>query len=99
MMTEATIDLHQLAAELKRRARSLGFDLVGIADASPSKYRDYYRRWLASGQAGTMDCLRERFDERTDVSAYLPGARSVICVAMNYHIPLEPVAPDQRAAH
>ena len=84
------MNIHQLAAEIKQRARALGFDLVGIAPASPSMYRDYYRQWLDDGQHGTMEYLAKRFDERTDPSVYLAGAKSVICVAINYHVPLTP---------
>ena len=84
-----TQDVHQFAARVKQRARELGFDLVGICDASPSKYREYFRQWLDDGQAGTMEYLSRRFDERTDPATYFPGANSVICVAMNYHVPLE----------
>ncbi len=80
--------MEQLSAEIKKRARSLGFDLVGIAPAEPSRYREYLRDWLDSGQAGAMEYLKRRFDERVDPAAYLPGARSVICVAVNYHTPL-----------
>jgi epoxyqueuosine reductase len=36
-----------------------------------------------------MEYLNRRFDERTNPAVYLPGARSVICVAMNYHAPLQ----------
>ncbi|HEY8668513.1 MAG TPA: tRNA epoxyqueuosine(34) reductase QueG [Tepidisphaeraceae bacterium] len=93
------IDPHQLAAEIKQRARHLGFDLVGIAPAAPSAYRDYLRHWLDDGQAGTMNWLANRFDERTDPATYVPGAASVICVAMNYHVPLRPPAEDQRPLH
>src|SRR4051794_17800813 len=75
----------QLTAEIKQYARRLGFDLVGIAPAEPSKYRQYFRDWLDSGKAGQMEWLQRRFDERTDPAVYLPGARSVICIAMNYH--------------
>jgi epoxyqueuosine reductase len=82
-------DAHQLAADVRRHARELGFDLVGIAPARPSAYREYLRQWLDTGQAGTMGWLHKRFDERTDPARYLPGARSVICVAMNYHVPLD----------
>lgn len=85
----AGIDLHELAGRVKRVARELGFDLVGIAPAEPSRYRDYLRQWLDTGQAGTMQWMHSRFDERTDVRVYLPGAASVICVAMNYNVPLE----------
>jgi epoxyqueuosine reductase len=87
MMT-ATPNAHQLAAEIRNFARRLGFDLVGITDASPSRYREYFRAWLDAGQAGEMEYLNRRFDERTDPATFLPGARSVICVAMNYHVPL-----------
>jgi epoxyqueuosine reductase len=92
-MTITPINTHQLAAELKQRAHQLGFDLVGIADASPSKYRDYYRQWLDDGRAGTMDYLHKRLDERTNPSVYLPGAKTVICVAINYFTPLDPAPP------
>ena len=79
----------QLAADVKVRAKELGFDRAGIASAQPSRYRDYFRQWLDSGQAGSMDYLAERFAERTDPAVYLPGAASVICVAINYYAPLE----------
>lgn len=78
---------------IKQRARELGFDLVGIAPASPSSYRDYLHRWLAAGFAGDMHYLQERFAERVDPSLYLPGVRSVVCVAKSYHVPLEPLPP------
>ena len=87
-MSSATDNASQLAAEIKNHAKRVGFDLVGIADASPSKYRDYYRQWLDEGRAGTMQYLHNRFEERTDPAVYLPGAKSVICVAINYHTSL-----------
>ncbi|MGA2233808.1 MAG: tRNA epoxyqueuosine(34) reductase QueG [Tepidisphaeraceae bacterium] len=81
-------ELAQFAAEIKDRAQALGFDRVGIAPARPSAYRDYFRRWLDDGNAATMPYLANRFDERTDPTVYLPGAQSVICLAMNYFVPL-----------
>jgi epoxyqueuosine reductase len=94
----AQIDPHQLVAEVKNRARREGFTLVGIASAEPSANRDYFRQWLADGKQGGMEYLSRRFEERADPRAYLPGARSVICVAMNYYAELEPV-PAEDAAH
>lgn len=98
-LAPAILDVHQLAGGIKRRATELGFDLVGIAGAGPAQYRDYLRTWLDDGQAGTMHYLAQRFDERTDPGAYVPGARSVIGVAVNYHTPLEPVPEDERPYH
>jgi len=93
------IDRYQLAGQIRLRARKLGFDLVGIAAAEPSEHREYLKRWLDDGQAGTMHYLARRFEERTDPAAYLPGARSVVCAAINYHVALEQVPEDQRAHH
>jgi epoxyqueuosine reductase len=84
----SAIDGLQFVQPLKARARELGFDRVGIAPASPSGYRDYFRGWLDQGQAGSMQYLADRFDQRTDPGNYLPGAASIVCVAMNYFVPL-----------
>ncbi|HTL28903.1 MAG TPA: tRNA epoxyqueuosine(34) reductase QueG [Tepidisphaeraceae bacterium] len=90
MTTSAPIlDSHQLAARVKQRAREMGFDLVGIAPADPSRYGDYLRQWLDEGQAGTMRWLTQRFEERTNPAAYVTDARSIICVGMNYHVALD----------
>jgi epoxyqueuosine reductase len=35
-----------------------------------------------------MGYLADRLDERLDPGAYIAGARSAVCVAMNYHVPL-----------
>jgi epoxyqueuosine reductase len=94
MALSLNIDLHQLAAEIKSIGRQLGFDLIGIASAEPSHYRDYYRQWLRDGQAGSMGYLHNRFEERTAPANYLPGAQSVVCAAMNYHVPLEDAPSD-----
>src|ERR1700678_232215 len=90
---------HALAMQIKARAREIGFDLAGIASAEPSKYREQFRRWLDEGQAGSMRYLADRFEERTQPGVYLPGAASVVCVALNYYVPLEPIAEGERAYH
>jgi epoxyqueuosine reductase len=95
----AILDSHQLAALVKQRARQLGFDLVGIAPADPSRYRDYLRDWLETGQAGTMSWLTKRFDERVNPSVYVPEAKSVICVAINYHVTLDALPETERPHH
>jgi epoxyqueuosine reductase len=78
-----------LASIVKQKARELGFDLVGIAPAESSAYRQYLRDWLDTGHGGSMAYLAGRFAERTDPAVYMPGAASVISVGMNYHVPLE----------
>lgn len=79
-----------LASAIKAKAVELGFDLVGIAPGNPTAYEAYWRRWIAEGKAGEMDYLAERLEERLAPGKYLEGARSAICVAVNYHVPLMP---------
>ncbi len=89
------MEAHQLKAELKQRARTAGFDLCGVASAGASEHAQFLRDWLETGRHGEMHWLAGRFEERTDVRRYLPGAESVICCAMSYNVALEPPAPDE----
>ena len=93
------LDRLALAAQIKTLARDLGFDLVGIAPADPSRFADYLRRWLDEGQAGEMSYLSNRFEERIRPDTYLPQAKSVICVAMNYYAELAPLSDSDRSTH
>ncbi|MGD0573676.1 MAG: tRNA epoxyqueuosine(34) reductase QueG, partial [Sedimentisphaerales bacterium] len=64
----------------------LGFDLVGVTDASPVGTEHVYRliSWLDAGYAGRMTWLHSNLEKRTDPAKLLPGAKSVIIVALNY---------------
>ena len=97
--TQLQLDRLAIAAQIKQRAREIGFDLVGIASALPSRWGGYLRDWLDQGQAGEMQYLANRVEERTQPQVYLPGAQSVVCVAINYHVPLEAVPTEQRGRH
>ncbi len=83
----------QIAAAIKQKAAQLGFDLVAIARAEPTARREFITRWLDDGRAGEMHYLHERLDERLDPHRYFPAARSIVCLALNYHVPLEPTPP------
>jgi epoxyqueuosine reductase len=88
-----------LGRSVKRKALELGFDLVGVAPAGPSVRQEYFRQWIDEGRAGSMAYLAGRFEERVDPGAYLPGARSVVCVAMNYCFPLEDPPAEEKPFH
>jgi len=81
-VTLASVRLTELC---KRRALELGFDRVSIGPASAPEHGDALRRWLEAGYAGTMGYLERRLGERLEPSRILPGARSVVCVALNYY--------------
>lgn len=67
-----------------RLAREIGLDRVGVTRPRPSRYRAYYREWLAAGQHGTMAYLARNVELRLEPARILPGARSAICAAVGY---------------
>ena len=81
-MTLASATLTQ---SVKARALELGFDRVAIGPAAPPEHGPAFSRWVAAGYAATMDYLGRREGERLDPARLLPGARSVVCVALNYY--------------
>lgn len=70
---------------IQRLGDRLGFALVGVCAAEPSQYTDLYKQWLAAGKHGEMHYLAENVEKRNDPCQLLPGARSIICVADQYH--------------
>src|SRR5438067_4561874 len=65
-------------------ANELGFDLCRIAKAVAPPHADAFRRWLSEGCAGEMTWLERNEQRRTDPRKILPGAKSVVVVALNY---------------
>jgi epoxyqueuosine reductase len=75
----------EYANTIKQQAFALGFDLAGVAAATPLENdRRYFVQWLAKGNAAGMDYLCRNIEKRFDPSKLLDGAKSVICVALNY---------------
>jgi len=78
-----------LTEQIKQKALELGFDLVGITDASPL-HPDYLKQllgWLDAGYAGQMTWMHKNLEKRTNPAKLLPGAQSVIVVGLNYKPP------------
>ncbi|HSA60431.1 MAG TPA: tRNA epoxyqueuosine(34) reductase QueG [bacterium] len=73
------------AEKIKEKAHELGFELVGISPAHPAPDFDFFRWWLDKGFGATMTYLNRQAERRGDPEKVLPGVKSVICVALNYH--------------
>ena len=73
-----------LAGQIKAEADRLGFALCGITSADPPPHHRQYTQWLAEGRAGEMLYLHRQEPKRGDLQQVLPGAKSVVCVALNY---------------
>jgi len=74
-----------LGSVVKARARELGFDRVAIGPAEPPEHGEALEAWLDAGYAGTMSYLDRGRADRLDPARLLPGARSVVAVAMSYN--------------
>jgi epoxyqueuosine reductase len=72
-------------AAIKHQARSIGFDLAGVAPVGPTPEALFYPEWLERGYAGEMQYLHRQAPERLDVRRILSDARSVVVCAVNYH--------------
>jgi len=77
-----------LEQEIKDKGRELGFDAVGITDASPigREHIEHLREWLRRGYAGPMEYMHRNFEKRIHPAQLRKGAKSVIVVALNYKI-------------
>jgi epoxyqueuosine reductase len=94
-----------LSQEIKHKALELGFDLIGITDASPlnTEQVEMFTDWLKSGYAGQMSYLHRNFEKRTQPTELLENAQSIICVGLNYKPPKlkppDPTAPMGKIAN
>ncbi|MFP4379315.1 MAG: tRNA epoxyqueuosine(34) reductase QueG [Candidatus Sumerlaeia bacterium] len=71
--------------KIKQMAMDIGFDLAGVARARPLPEQEkHLRQWLAHGRQADMHFLQETVDERVNPELLLPGAQSVIMLAMSY---------------
>jgi epoxyqueuosine reductase len=73
-----------LESRIKERAGELGFELAGIAAATPADGLERLSDWLGRGYAGEMDYMRRHAEARRHPASILDGVRSVIMVGMNY---------------
>lgn len=73
------------AARLKGWAREAGFDRAGVATLEPLEHGGAYLAWLERGDQAGMEWMARRTEVRRRPAELLPGARSVLCVAFQYH--------------
>src|SRR5437660_2705277 len=82
-----------LEDRIKQQARALGFELAGIAPATPADSFDRLRAWLDAGHAGEMAYLERHAEARRHPASILPEVRSVVMVGMNYFTEEDPPSP------
>ena len=73
------------SADIKAHARTLGFDLCGVAPAANHPELAFLREWLARGYGGTMTYLHRSAKKRLDIHTAEPTARTVIVTGTLYN--------------
>lgn len=89
------------SSEIKAYAHSIGVDLIGIAAAEPDlESKKLLANFIEEGRHGQMKYL-EDYSRRVDPEKLLPGAQSVIVIAINYYrdVPATPVAEGRIARY
>ena len=79
-----SLDLTQLARDIKLWARELGFAEAAISAPAAAALRPGFEAWLAAGHHGDMQWLGEHMDLRFDPAQLEPGTLRVVSVRMDY---------------
>jgi len=78
--------MDEITERIKTLALDIGFTSVGIARAENlSDESVHLTEWLNRGFHGTMGWMERNAEKRHDPRKVLPGARSLVCVALNYY--------------
>ncbi len=76
------------SADIKQRlvafARELGFDLCRVTACAPPPHAREFGDWLNDGAHGEMEYMRRGAEKRRDPQKVLPGAKSIVVLALNY---------------
>jgi epoxyqueuosine reductase len=91
MHLDFTNDYTQLAADIKRWGRALGFTEIGIADTDLASAEIEHQKWIEKGFHGDMDYMAKHGTKRTRPADLVPNTACVISVRLDY---LPPKAKD-----
>jgi epoxyqueuosine reductase len=78
------ISSRELKQDLVAVTRELGFDSCRIATCAKPAHATEFREWLREGAHGEMNYMQRGEEKRCDPQKVLPGARSIIVLALNY---------------
>lgn len=76
----------QMSHRIKAEALRLGFFSCGIAPAEPvdEEAARQLQAWLAAHGNADMDYMARNTDKRLNPALLMPGAKSLVCLAMSY---------------
>ncbi len=77
----------RLTQRIKAHGTALGFDLVGVSPVQDPAHGESFAEWLRRGYHGEMAYMPRTAGKRMHPGEFLPWARSVVSVALNYNTP------------
>jgi epoxyqueuosine reductase len=83
-MPQGTAAITEIKGRLVKFAASIGFDSCRVAPVEPPNHAKEFREWLRNSAHGEMEYMRRGEEKRADPQKILPGAKSIIVVALNY---------------
>lgn len=86
-------DLEQLATQVKRWGRELGFQQVGISDTDLSQAEQHLHNWIEAGYHGDMQWMARHGTKRTRPAELHANTIRIISVRMDYR-PEETTPPE-----
>jgi len=84
-------DYTQLAADIKKLGRALGFAEIGISDTNLTMAETEHQTWIKKGFHGDMDYMAKHGTKRTRPAELVPNTVRVISARLDY---LPPKAKD-----
>ncbi len=80
------MDRKALTDQIKHLSKEHSFSHIGIAQAKTYKEDfTYLNNWINNGYHASMDWVKNRLTERSNILEYYPNAESVIIVTQNYY--------------
>ena len=83
-MQLSSLQLQQLADQVKQWALELGFQQAGITDTDLSHEEEKYQQWIDQGYAGEMEYMWSHGTKRLRPAELVPGTLRIISVRMDY---------------
>jgi epoxyqueuosine reductase len=83
-LSSKTKSMADLARQLKRWSKELGFQQLGIADTELTTAEQRLNRWLANDMHGEMEYMARHGSKRSRPGELIPGTLRVISVRMDY---------------
>jgi epoxyqueuosine reductase len=89
-----TVELEELARQIKHWGLELGFQRVGITNTNLGEHETHLLNWLGRGRHGEMNYMARHGTRRSRPGDLVPGTIRIVSVRMNYWPPAG-VEPEQ----